>query len=211
MKTKRYSGLLVMMVVFYCCALLVSNVIASKVFTFIGITLPSAVIIFPIVYILNDVISEVYGFKMAKKAVFLGFLTNIIAVIAYKIAILLPSPDYMFGVSSSMEILLGTTARTLIASITAYVVGAIANAKVMEFLKSTLPKQLFLRCVTSTIIGEGLDSIIFITIVFAWTVPFNVLVAMILSQAVVKTVYEIVVYPVTKMAIGKAKIYEGVE
>ena len=185
----------------FCGSLLISNVLAGKVFILGNITLPSAVIIFPLVYIVNDVLAEIYGFKKARNAILLGFIINLIAVITYKTALLLPSPEYIDA--SAYNTVLSATTRTLIASFTAYLAGSLVNAHVMVWLKKRKEKHLMFRCVMSTLIGETLDAIIFITIAFAFVMPFNQLLIMILAQATFKTVYEIICYPITKEVIKK--------
>lgn len=185
-------------------SLIISNIIAGKTFDFFSFTLPCAVIIFPIIYIVNDVLAEVYGYSKTRNVILLGFFMNLVAVICYNATILLPSSAF-FENSEAFRIVLGSTARLLIASFTAYLVGSIVNAKLMVYLKDWDEKKLFLRCILSTLFGEGLDAIIFITIGFMGTMPAEALLVMIAVQALFKTVYEIIVYPVTRYVIGSVK------
>lgn len=186
-------------------SLLISNVLAAKTFEVGSIVLPTAVIVFPVVYIVNDMLTEVYGFKKARNVIFLGFAINLFAVLSYAVAIALPAPDYAKETAEAFTIALSSTGRMLIASLSAYIIGSLANAYVMDKLKEKAEKHLMLRCVLSTLIGEGLDAIIFITIAFIGIIPLKALVTMILVQALFKTVFEIIVYPVTKTVINKAK------
>lgn len=188
--------------VFVAC-LLVSNVLAAKTFTVGGIILPTAVIIFPIVYIVNDVIAEIYGFRNARNIILLGFVLNAFAVAAYSIAILLPAPAFAAEGAAAFATVLGSTWRLLLASFAAYLVGSFINAFVMVRMKERLERQLMLRCVLSTLIGEGLDALIFITIAFAGTMPLADLFTMVVAQALFKTVFEIVFYPLTRTTIKK--------
>ena len=199
-KTELYA---ILTGVFTAC-LIISNVIAGKTFDFFSFTLPCGVIIFPVIYIVNDVLAEVYGYKKARRTILLGFFMNLIAVICYSITIWLPAPAF-FENSEAFSIVLGSTSRLLLASFAAYLAGSIVNAKVMVYLKKWDEEKLFFRCIISTLFGEGLDAIIFITIGFLGTMPLEALVMMIVLQALFKTVYEIIVYPLTRTVIGNVK------
>ncbi len=185
-------------------SLIISNIIAGKTFEFFSFTLPCGIIIFPLIYIVNDVLAECYGYQKARRVILLGFFMNLIAVICYNITILLPAPSF-FESSDAFVIVLGSTSRLLIASFAAYIVGSILNAKIMVYLKSKSEEKLFFRCIFSTLIGEGCDALIFITIGFWGLVPLGALIMMIVVQALFKTIYEIIVYPLTKIVISKVK------
>ena len=189
--------------VFTAC-LIVSNIIAGKTFDFFSFVLPCGVIIFPIIYIVNDVLAEVYGYEKARNVILLGFLMNLVAVICYTITIWLPAPVF-FENSQAFAIVLGSTFRLLIASFAAYLVGSLVNARLMTYLKKWDEEKLFFRCIASTLFGEGLDAIIFIFIGFFGTMPIEALLTMIIVQALFKTVYEIIVYPITRTVIAKVK------
>ena len=185
-------------------SLIVSNIIAGKTFDFFSFTLPCGVIIFPIIYIVNDVLAEVYGYEKARKVILLGFLMNLVAVICYNITIMLPAPVF-FENSDAFSAVLGSTFRLLVASFAAYLVGSLVNAKMMVIMKRWDEDKLFLRCIVSTLFGEGLDAIIFIFIGFLGTMPFEALLLMIVAQALFKTIYEIIVYPLTRHVIKTVK------
>ena len=199
-KTELYA---ILTGIFTAC-LIVSNITAGKTFDFFSFTLPCAVIIFPVIYIVNDVLAEVYGYNKARKVILLGFFMNLVAVICYNITIWLPAPVF-FENSQAFSIVLSSTLRLLIASFAAYLVGSLVNAKVMVYLKKWDEKKLFFRCVVSTLFGEGLDALIFITICFLGTMPLEALIVMIVVQAIFKTGYEIIIYPVTRLVITKVK------
>ena len=190
----------------FCTSLIISNILAFKTFCLGVVVLPAAVIIFPIVYIVNDTMTELFGFKMARTTIVAGFVMNVIAVISYTIAIHLPYPEYFTG-QDGFALVLGNSARVLAASMLAYIIGSLCNAKVMDRMRNG--KSLMARCVLSTLVGEGLDAIIFITIAFFGTMPVLQLVQMIIAQAVFKTMYEIVVFPITKIIISKSKEFYG--
>lgn len=201
---KKTKFLQILTGVFVGC-LLVSNILAAKTFTLGSIVLPTAVIIFPLVYIINDVLAEVYGYEETRKVVWLGFAVNAIAVLAYTVAIALPAPEYSTDMAASFAMVLGSTWRMLLASFAAYLVGSLINAKVMVLMKGRSENKLMLRCVASTAVGEGVDALLFITIAFYGTMPLSTLAVMIASQAAFKTIYEVISYPVTRVVINKVK------
>ena len=129
---------------------------------------------------------------------------NLVAVICYNITIMLPAPVF-FENSDAFAAVLGSTFRLLVASFVAYLVGSLVNAKMMVVMKKWDEDKLFLRCIVSTLFGEGLDAVIFIFIGFLGTMPFEALILMIMAQALFKTAYEIIVYPLTRYVIGTVK------
>lgn len=199
-KTDLYA----ILVGIFCAGLIISNIIASKTFEFFWITLPCGVIIFPLIYIVNDVLAECYGFKKARRAIYLGFFMNLIAVICYNVTMFLPAPAYFTG-DSAFHTVLGGTLRLLVASFAAYLIGSLINAKLMVYLKGKYENKLFFRCISSTFAGEGMDALIFITIGFLGTMPVSALLTMIVAQALFKTAYEVVVYPLTRHVIHNVK------
>ena len=199
-KTELYATLTG---IFTAC-LIVSNIIAGKTFDFFSFVLPCGVIIFPVIYIVNDVLAEVYGYEKTRNVILLGFFMNLVAVICYTITIWLPAPVF-FENSEAFSVVLGSTFRLLVASFAAYLVGSIVNAKLMVYLKKWDEDKLFFRCIASTLFGEGMDALIFITIGFLGTMPIEALILMIVMQALFKTVYEIIVYPLTRVVIARVK------
>lgn len=204
----KKNNVFTIVVSLYVACLLVSNIIASKVFMLGNVILPTAVILFPLVYILNDVLTEIFGFKKAKQTIITGFAINLFIVLVYNIAILLPAPVFAIDMSNAFALVLGNTARMLLASFAAYLVGSTSNAWVMQKMKDANEKTLFLRCIGSTLVGEGLDALIFIVIAFVGTMPLANLLIMVVSQWIFKTLFEVVFYPVTKVVITKMKTLE---
>lgn len=186
----------------FCASLIISNILAFKTFMIGSVLLPTAVILFPVVYITNDILAEIFGFERTKNVIMTGFAMNVIAVIGYNIAIALPEPPFFEG-QEAFQLVLSNSFRVLAASMLSYIIGSLANAMVMEKMKNG--KSLFKRCVLSTIIGEGLDALIFITIAFIGTMPVHSVGMMVVCQALSKTVYEIVCYPVTRTMVLKVK------
>ena len=187
----------------YCACLIISNVLAAKVFALGPFTLPCAVIIFPIVYILNDVLAEIFPLARVRKGILLGFGLNLLAVICFEVAIVLPG----YGENVFAEVL-GSSWRVLLASFVAYLVGSTCNATIMSRMHTRAgEKRLFFRCFLSTVVGEGLDAILFIAIAFYGTMDNITLLIMIGAQAAFKILYEVVVFPLTNAVIKKVKAY----
>ena len=178
-------------------SIIISNITAGKTLNLYYITLPCSIILFPIIYVINDILTESYGYQKAKRVIILGFIMNVVALIAYTITIMLPAPSFFVN-SEAYSIVLGSTFRLVIAGFAAYLIGSIVNARLMVVLKQKAEEKLFLRCLVSTFTGESLDSFIFLTIGFLGTMPLISLFLMIVTQVFFKTAYEIVIYPVTK-------------
>ncbi len=194
--------------------LVVSNIIAVKVVHIFGLFLPAAVILFPVAYIFGDVLTEVYGYARARQVIWTGFFCNLVAVVAMWIAGLLPAaPFWAAGVFKTPETaqqayqaILGFTPRLLLASFSAYLVGEFLNSIVLARLKvRTKGRFLWLRTISSTIVGEGADSAIFITIAF-WGIfaPADIGAA-VLSQWLFKVVYETLATPLTYLVVNRLK------
>lgn len=187
----------------FCASLIISNILAFKTFMIGSVVLPTAVILFPIVYITNDILAEVFGFERTKIVIMTGFTMNLVAVIGYNVAIKLPANPFFEG-QEAFQTVLSNSFRVLVASMVSYIIGSLVNAKVMDKMKNG--KSLFNRCVLSTFAGEGLDALVFITIAFAGTMPTASLMTMILCQAMFKTMYEVACFPITKKLIIQAKL-----
>lgn len=186
-------------------AIIMSNILAFKLFNFFGIfVIDAGLLTFPIVYIVNDVLSEIYGFKKAKKVILLGFAMNLIAVIAYNVAIKLPYPEYWTG-QEVFQTMLASSARILIASFIAYLCGSLLNSYIMVKMRERGGKSLFARAMTSTIFGEFVDSLVFSSIAFMFNLPMIDLVFMIVGNTILKSSYEFIAFPFTKVIVGKAK------
>lgn len=185
----------------YVAALLVSNTVGFKTVDLFGLaTVTAALVVFPIVYILNDVLAEVYGYKAARRVILVGFAGNVMAVAFYAIAIAIPGSAF-FQDQAAFSTVLGSAPRIVLASFTAYLIGSLANARVMTLMKAKSEDKLMARCVLSTLVGEGLDATIFSTIAFAGLMPVGTIVQMVVVYALAKTLYEVAIYPLTRTAI----------
>jgi queuosine precursor transporter len=194
---------------FFVTALVVSNIIAVKLVQISGRVFPAGLVIFPLSYLLGDVLTEVYGFRSARAVIWLGFACNLLAVGAIQIAIALPAAPF-YEQEQAYEDVLGTTWRIFVASLTAYVIGELANAYVLARMKvATGGRFLWTRTIGSTIVGEGLDSTIFITIAFAGTGAG--LLNPILTTWAIKVGYETVATPLTYAIVNHLKRREGID
>ena len=190
-------------------ALVVSNIIAVKLVQVSGRVFPAGLVIFPLSYLLGDVLTEVYGFRAARAVIWLGFACNLVALGAIQIAIALPAAPF-YEQDQAYEDVLGTTWRIFVASLTAYVIGELANAYVLARMKSaTRGRFLWTRTIGSTIVGEGLDSAIFVSIAFAGTGAG--LANPILTTWAIKVGYETIATPLTYAIVTYLKRAEGMD
>lgn len=200
----------VVVAVFVTC-LITANFIIVKQISIGNLVLPAAIIIFPLSYIVGDILTEVYGYQQARRVIWLGFLCNLIAVVAIWVGKVLPSAP-VFEAQSAYERILGSTPRFLLASFVAYLAGEFANSFVLAKMKiRTRGRWLWMRTIGSTLVGQGIDTLIVLTIAFAGVLPFSVLGTMILSHWLVKTAYEVVVTPLTYGVVGYLKRKEGID
>jgi uncharacterized integral membrane protein (TIGR00697 family) len=192
-------------------SLLIANIIAVKLIAVWGWVLPAGIIIFPISYILADILTEVYGYQRARRVIWLGFACNLLAVAAILLAQALPPADFWDG-QAAYERILGYTPRLLAASFLAYLVGEFANAFVLAKMKiATRGRWLWIRIIGSTLVGQLLDSGLFITLAFAGVMPVEVLFTAILVQWFAKSAYEAAVTPLTYQVVKLLKRHEGVD
>jgi len=197
MSPTRYSQWFVLVTAVFITCLITANITAVKLVGVFGLVLPAAVIIFPISYIFGDVLTEVYGYRQARRVIWLGFLCNLIAVIAIWVGQVLPAASFWDG-QVAYERILGYTPRLLVASFLAYLVGEFANSFVLAKMKiATSGRWLWTRTIGSTLVGQGLDSLVFITLAFAGTIPLAGLASAIVTQWLAKSIYEAVVTPLT--------------
>ena len=211
-ETKNVSRLFMCIGIVFVTCLLLSNLVAGKMWAVTdSITLPAAVILFPMTYIIGDVFTEVYGFRKARTIIWLGFMCSFFAVVIYLITIALPHPGYWEG-QEAYSTVLGTTPRVALASFAGYLFGEFSNSIILSRLKViTKGKNLWIRTILSTVIGEGLDSVIFIMISFWGTMDNSVVLQMILFQYLFKVSYEVLFTPVTYLVVKLVKRAEGID
>jgi uncharacterized integral membrane protein (TIGR00697 family) len=198
--------------------LIISNIIAVKVVHIAGLFVPAAVILFPVAYIFGDVLTEVYGYGRARQVIWTGFLCNLLAVVAIWIGGQLPAaPFWAAGVfdnpqaaQEAYQAILGFTPRLLVASFIAYLIGEFLNSFVLAKLKvKTEGRFLWLRTISSTIVGEGADSLVFISIAFWGIFPPASIGSAILSQWLFKVTYETLATPLTYLVVNALKRAES--
>ncbi|MEE8419129.1 MAG: queuosine precursor transporter [Dehalococcoidales bacterium] len=190
-------------------SLITANVIAVKVLSFGSVVLPAAIFIFPLSYIFGDILTEVYGYRSARRVIWLGFLCNLIFVVFAWIGQILPPAPFWEG-QAAYERILGYTPRLLAASFLGYLVGEFANSFIMAKMKiKTDGRWLWSRTISSTIIGQALDTAIFITLAFLGTPVFTPM--LILYHWLAKIIIEALATPLTYAAVNYLKKKEDLD
>ena len=192
----------------YCALIIASNILGTKALKIEFIMLPCSILTFPLLFVANDILSEVYGYKMAKNVIYLGLFLNIVIVIIYTIAIMLPSNS---PTADAFATILGTTPRLFIAGLISYTLSSLINSQIMVKLKEKYYNLLFVRCIASTAVGEAIDSIIFITLGFFGVYSVDLIATMICCQVVFKVLYEFIAYPFTKKIITQVRTLDDGE
>ena len=207
-KQNGVSPMLVVLAAVFVTCLIVANVVASKLLQIGPLVLAGGLLCFPIVYIIGDVVPEVYGLPTARKIIWLGFACNLLAVAFFVLTLRLPYAPFWEN-QAAFETVLSVTPRLLLASFVAYLCGTNVNAWVLVRIKqATGPKYLWVRTITSTLFGEGIDSLVFTLIAFWGVVPVFAIPNMVIGAALAKTLYEAIVTPVTYWVINSIKRYE---
>ena len=206
-----YSVWFVAIVAIFTTCLITANIIAVKLVRVFGLVLPAAIVIFPLSYVFGDVLTEVYGYRQARRVIWLGFFCNLLTVAAIWVGQVLPPASFWDG-QAAYERILGYTPRLLVASFVAYLAGEFVNSFVLAKMKiATRGRWLWTRTIGSTIAGQALDSGIFITLAFAGTIPTAALASTILTQWVLKSAYEAAVTPFTYWIVNFLKRREGID
>ena len=201
----------VIVVAIFVTCLITSNIIATKIIAVSGLLLTAAIVIFPVSYIIGDVLTEVYGYARARQVIWLGFLGNFIAVLAIWLGGLLPAAVF-WEHQAAYDVILGAAPRILVASFLAYLVGEFANSYVLAKMKIAMAgRRLWVRTISSTLVGQGLDSVIFVIVAFAGILPIEALGIAIVTQWLVKSAYEALATPLTYVVVGYLKRKDGVD
>jgi len=188
--------------------LIVSNIVEQKLITIFGIECTAGLLIFPISYIINDLIAEVWGYRKVRLIIWNGFLMNFLAVLVFRISIWAPGSVH-FTNQTAFATILGNTERIVVASFIAFLFGSFLNAYVMSKMKILQHGRGFsIRAVASTIVGEGADSLVFFTIAFSGIIPQHALLILIITQTALKTGYEIIALPITNIVVKYVKKHE---
>ncbi|MCM1501229.1 MAG: queuosine precursor transporter [Bacteroidales bacterium] len=198
-----------MAILFNVC-LIASNLFETKLFMAGPIALTGGVIIFPVSYILNDCIVEVWGYRKARLVIWTGFAMNFFVVLMAQIVRLLPAAPFWDG-GPHFDYVFAMAPRVTLASLLAFISGSTMNAYVMSRMKLASGGKWFsLRAIVSSIAGESIDSLIFFPIAF-WGIGLHEMLTLMLTQIVLKTFYEVIILPVTNAVVKTVKKYEGVD
>lgn len=193
----------------FCVCLIISNLVEIKTVDLGWFTITAGVLVFPVSYIINDCVVEVYGFKKARLMIWMGFISALIVAVMLQLAIILPGGKE-WEHQKAMELIYGSVPRIMFASFTAFLCGSMVNAWVMSRMKAADTKGRFsLRAILSSLWGETVDSVIFFPIAFAGTFPWQTILSLIVTQALLKTGYEIIILPVTIRVVKRLKRSEG--
>jgi uncharacterized integral membrane protein (TIGR00697 family) len=191
--------------------LLTANTMATKLIVVGGVVLTAGIVVFPISYVVGDVLTEVWGYGAARRVIWLGFACNALMVVALWLGGELPAAPFWKG-QAAYETIFGHTPRVLVASFLAYLVGEFANAFVLAKLKiATRGRWLWMRTIGSTVVGQALDSVVFVTLAFVAVVPTGVLIHIVAAQWIFKVVYEAAATPLTYAAVAWLKSREGLD
>ena len=191
--------------------LVASNLLEAKVVQVFGITATAGLIVFPISYIINDCIAEVWGFKKARLIIWSGFAMNFFVVAIAQIAVALPAAPFWEG-EEGFNFVFGMAPRIVVASLSAFLVGSFLNAYVMSKMKiASQGKNFSARAIWSTIVGETADSLIFFPLAFGGVIPMRELMIMMGIQIILKSLYEVIILPVTIRVVKAIKKIEGTD
>lgn len=198
-------------VALYVACLITANTVAVSVMEIGPFAADAGTLTFPIAYIVGDVLTEVYGFRIARRVIWLGFICNLLAVGVYQMAMQMPTAnDPAFD--SAFQMVFANTPRILLASMVAYLIGSFTNSIVMSRMKVlTQGKHLWARTIGSTIAGQGLDTVVFVLIAFAGVFPNDVVWTMIYTNWIVKIGIEVLATPLTYRVVSLFKRKEGVD
>lgn len=208
MKEKVSVSFMLLGILFNVC-LIASNLLETKVVQLGFITATAGLIVFPLSYIINDCVVEVWGYKKARLIIWSGFVMNFLVVGFAQLAVLLPAASFWEG-EEGFNFVFGMAPRIVLASLCAFLVGSFLNAYIMSKMKvASKGKHFSLRAIVSTLVGESADSLIFFPIAFGGVIPLEALGWMILTQALLKSGYEVIILPITIRVVKYIKKIEG--
>jgi uncharacterized integral membrane protein (TIGR00697 family) len=195
----------------FCVCLIAANLFETKIVQIGSYSMTAGFIVFPVSYIINDCIAEVWGFRKARLIIWMGFLMNFFVVTLGGIAVALPAAPFWEG-DEAFRFVFGLAPRIAVASLTAFLIGSFLNAWVMSRMKLRDKERRFAwRAILSTLVGEGADSLIFFPMAFAGLMPVNELAKLMLLQVTAKTLYEVIALPLTTRVVRYVKRREGID
>jgi len=197
--------------ILFVAVLMTSNTVAVKLIQIGPFVFAGAIFIFPISYIFGDILTEVYGYKASRKIIWSGFVALILMSFCYWFIQVLPAPGFWQN-QSAYKMILGAVPRIVLGSIIVYFLGEFSNSYVLSKMKVwSEGKYLWIRTISSTVVGEGVDTLIFGIIVFAGTISIAALATLIISGYLAKVAYEVIFTPVTYLIVNKLKRAEGID
>lgn len=209
--TSSESKYFLYIAILFVTVLMISNTTAVKLVAFGPFVLSGAILVFPISYIFGDILTEVYGYRASRKIIWSGFAALILMSFCYWLVQILPAPAF-WPHQGAYEAILGAVPRITLASMLAYFAGEFSNSYVLSKMKVWMEgKRLWLRTIGSTIVGEGVDSIIFVTVAFSGTMPVATMFTIIVSIYLFKVVYEVIATPLTLFIVNRLKTAEGID
>lgn len=210
-ETRKVSVLFMLFSTLFTVCLITANVLETKQIAFGPVSITGGLIVFPVSYIINDVVCEVWGYGKTRLVIWLGFAMNFLFVLFGALCDVIPGADYWTN-DEGFHAVFGLAPRVAAASFLAFIVGSFANAYVMSRMKlSSRGRHFSLRAILSTIVGETADSLIFFPLAFSWVIPWDALPGMMLAQVIIKTLYEIIILPITIRVVGFTKRFEGAD
>jgi uncharacterized integral membrane protein (TIGR00697 family) len=208
-KNQTVSVSYMLLGILFCVCLVAANLLETKVVQLGPLSVTAGLIVFPISYIINDCIAEVWGFRKARLIIWMGFLMNFMVVAMGGIAVWLPAAPFWQG-DEAFRFVFGLAPRIAAASLLAFLVGSFINAYVMSRMKLASGGRHFsARAIVSTLAGEGADSLLFFPLAFGGLMPLGELVKMMAVQVVLKTLYEVIILPVTIRVVALIKRLDG--
>lgn len=209
--TRQVSVLFLLFSVLFCVCLISANVLETKQIAFGSISLTGGLIVFPVSYIINDCVCEVWGYKKARLLIWLGFAMNFLFVVFGAIADAIPGAPY-WSYNEGFHAIFGLAPRIAAASFVAFLTGSFINAYVMSRMKiSSKGKHFSFRAILSTVFGETADSVVFFPLALGGVVPADEMPALMIGQVVLKTLYEVIVLPLTIRIVKTTKRHEAID
>ncbi len=206
---QNVSVLFLLFSILFCVCLITANVLETKQIAIGSVCITGGLIVFPVSYIINDCVCEVWGYRKARLLIWAGFAMNFLFVVFGAIADMLPAAPYWDN-DAGFHAIFGLAPRIALASFVAFLVGSFINAYVMSRMKiSSGGKHFSLRAILSTVYGETADSLIFFPLALGGVVPLRELPMLMLAQIVLKTLYEVVALPITIRVVKATKRHEG--
>ena len=208
MKQKVSVPFMLLGILFNVC-LIAANLLETKVIQVFGITVTAGLLVFPISYIINDCIAEVWGFRKARLIIWSGFAMNFFVVGLGLIAVAIPAAPFWEG-EEHFDFVFGMAPRIVAASLMAFLVGSFLNAYVMSKMKiASQGRNFSARAILSTVVGETADSLIFFPVAFGGIIAWKELLIMMGIQIVLKSMYEVIILPVTIRVVKAIKQIDG--